>query len=451
MATLGIDGLVSGLDTTSLINQLMQAESGPQTLLKAKQTATTSLVTALQALNTKVSSLGDAATKAATASSWQVTKATSSATSVTATTSAGASAAALSFTVDKVATSQVSLASYDDLVAGLGGATTLTLRRPDGTTTEVAVGSSAADLAKNITGSGAGVSAAVVTANGTTRLQLTGKTPGEANAFELFAGKAEDVVDGQPALAATPLRAASDAAITLWAGTAGAQQVTSSTNTFADVLTGVSISVSTVEAAPVTLDVARDTAAVTSLASGLVGSLGVVLSEITSRTTATTTTDTDGRTVVSGGLFSGESSTRDLQQRLQQAASYPVDGISPSTVGIVVGRDGTFTFDQTTFEAALAADPAKVQKVVSGLAQRVADVATRTSDKVDGSLTLQIAGQQTLVSDMGDQIAGWDVRLALRRESLQRTYSALEVTLSGLQSQSSWLSSQLASLSTSSS
>lgn len=451
MAAMGVDGLVSGLQTTDLINQLMQVESAPQTLLKAKQTATTSMVSALQALNTKVSSLGDAATKAATASSWQVSKATSSAASVTATTSAGATAASLSFTVDKVATSQVSLVSYDDLVAGLGGATTLTVRRPDGTTTEVAVGESAADLAKNITASGAGVSATVVTANGTTRLQLTGTAPGAANAFELLAGKAADVAPGQSALTTTPLRAAGDAAVTLWAGTPGAQQVTSSTNTFADVLTGVSISVSAVEATPVTLTVARDTAAVTSLASGLVGSLGVVLSEITSRSAATTTTDTDGRTVVSGGLFAGESATRDLQQRLQQAASYPVDGISPSTVGIVVGRDGTFTFDQTKFEAALAADPAKVQKVVSGLAQRVADVATSTSDKVDGSLTLQIAGQQTLVSDMGDQIANWDVRLALRRESLQRTYSALEVTLSGLQSQSSWLSSQLASLSTSSS
>lgn len=450
MAAMGVDGLVSGLQTTDLINQLMQVESGPQTLLKAKQTSTTSLVSALQALNTKVSSLGDAATKAATASSWQVSKATSSAASVTATTSAGAAAASLSFTVDKVATSQVSVASYADLVGGLGGATTLTLRRPDGTTTEVAAGASAADLAKNISASGAGVSATVVTANGTTHLQLTGTAPGKANGFELFAGKAADVVVGQGALTPPPLRAAGDAQITLWPGTDGKQDVTSSSNTFADVLSGVSISVSAVETAPVTLTVARDSAAVTALASGLVGSLGVVLSEIASRTATSTTTGTDGRTVVSGGLFAGESATRDVQQRLQQAASYPVDGTSPSTVGIVVGRDGTFTFDQKIFDAALAADPAKVQKVISGLAQRVADVASSTSDKVDGSLTLQIAGQQTLVADMGDQIANWDVRLALRRESLQRTYSALEVTLSGLQSQSSWLSGQLASLPTSS-
>ena len=67
MASMGIDGMISGLNTTDLINQLMQAEAIPQTLLKTKQTNTTTLVTALQALNTKVSSLADAATTAAEA------------------------------------------------------------------------------------------------------------------------------------------------------------------------------------------------------------------------------------------------------------------------------------------------------------------------------------------------------------------------------------------------
>ena len=36
MGSMGIDGIVSGLDTTSLINSLMQVEAMPQTLLKQK-------------------------------------------------------------------------------------------------------------------------------------------------------------------------------------------------------------------------------------------------------------------------------------------------------------------------------------------------------------------------------------------------------------------------------
>ncbi|MBO9553073.1 flagellar filament capping protein FliD [Cellulomonas sp.] len=452
MAAMGIDGLVSGLNTTDLINQLMQVESAPQTLLKSKQTETTNLVTALQALNTKVSSLFDAATKAATATSWSATKATSSATSVTATTTTGAQPTELSFTVDKVARSQVSLTpAFTDLATLTGGASSLTFRKPDGTLTEVAVGADAAATARAITASGAGVNAVAVKVDGQTRLQLTSTSTGEAGGFELFAGTKAQVTGGTAtAVPLTHTRTAQDAAITLWSGSAAAQQVTSSTNTFSDVLANTSITVSAVETDPVTLTVKRDDAALQSLASGLVGSLGVVLSEITSRTATTTTKGDDGRTVISGGLFSGESGIRGLQQQLQSAASYPVGGVSPSTVGFVVGKDGTFTFDQAKFTAALTADPDKVQKVISGLAQRVADVAKKASDKVDGTLTLQITGQQAVVKDLGAQIDNWDIRLAQRREGLQATYSRLEVSLSNMQSQSSWLAGQLASLSSSS-
>lgn len=451
MASLGIDGLISGLDTTALINSLMSAESQPQTLLKSKQTSTTSMVSALQALNSKVASLADAAKKAATATSWGATKASSSATSVTASTTNVAQATSLSFTVDKVAQSQISLTgSFTDLTTLTGGASTVTIKKADGTLTEVAVGSDASALAKAISGSTAGVAAVAVTVNGTTRLQLTAKDTGAAAAFEVYAGTKAEVEGGTAtAIGLVASRTAQDAQVTLWPGTAAAQQATSKTNTFSDVLAGTSFTVSKVETDPVTLTVDRDAAALSALASGLVGSLGVVLSEITSRTATTSTKDADGNPVVTGGLFSGDSAVRALQQSVATAASYPVDGVSPSSVGITIGRDGTFTFDSAVFAAALDKDPAQVQKVVAGISQRVADVAKGASDSISGSLTQKITGQQSVVKDLNDQIEAWDTRLALRRESLQKTYSDLEVTLSGLKSQSSWLSSQLASLSSS--
>jgi flagellar hook-associated protein 2 len=448
MGSMGIDGLISGLDTTSLINSLMQAEAAPQTLLKAKQTSTTSMVSALQALNTKVASLAEAATKAATATSWGATKATASATSVTASTTNVAQATSLSFTVDQVAQSQISLTgAFTDLATLTGGASTVTLRSQDGTLTEVAVGTDAAAFAKAISGSTAGVSAVAVTIGGTSRLQLTGKDTGAAGAFEMFAGTKADVQAGTAtSITLPPSRAAQDAKVTLWAGTGAAQQASSKTNTFSDVLAGTSFTVSKVETEPVTLTVNRDTAALTSLASGLVGALGVVLSEIDSRTATTTTKDADGHTVVTGGMFSGDSGVRDLQSSVSSAVSYPINGISPSAVGITVGKDGTFTFDATVFAAALDKDPTQVQTVLSGIAQRVAVVTKAASDSISGSLTQKITGQQSVLKDLTDQIADWDTRLDLRRESLQTTYSNLEVTLSGLKSQSSWLSSQLASL-----
>lgn len=479
MAAFGIDGLVSGLKTSDLIAQLMQVEAAPQTLLKSKQTGVKSFVTGLQALNTKVASLAENAAKVAKPASWNAYAATSSATSVTAKAGETAQAGSVSFTVDAVAKAQVSVSNVtldnSTLVAGMPPS--VTVRGGDGTLVTVEPTSgSLQDIAKAINDAAeAGIKATVIRVSGgenpTYRLQFTGTTTGTAGSFEVFAGDGaaveaaqalkDDPVngDGGAALAAlrldgTSVTEATDAQITLWKGTAAEQTYTQSSNTFSGLLTGVDVTVSKVTAAdeqPVTVTVAQDTEALKKLASGLVGAMGVVLSEISSRTAITTTTNSDGTTSVTGGLFTGDSAVRTVQQQLVEAASYPVDGVSPSTVGFALGRDGTFTFDEAAFTAALAEAPAKVQAVISGLADRIATVATNASDKYEGSLTLKIQGQERLVKDMGTQIEDWDRRLAVRKEGLQRTYSALEVTLSNLQSQSSWLASQLSSLSASTS
>jgi flagellar hook-associated protein 2 len=102
--TTSVDGLVSGLDTTSLITQLMAAEKAPQDRLKAKQTEAKNLVKAYQSLNTKLASLRDAAAKLGDPAGWGTMKATSSAPTVaTATTSSGALGGSLSFTVTQLA------------------------------------------------------------------------------------------------------------------------------------------------------------------------------------------------------------------------------------------------------------------------------------------------------------------------------------------------------------
>ncbi len=448
MATLGIDGLISGLKTTDLINQLMLAEAGPQRLLTQKQSSTTSLVTALQALNAKISSLGDAAKTAVKPESWAAVQATSSHPSVTATAAAGAQPSTLSFTVSQVAQSQSSLVT---LPAGYDTATpAFTISQGGVDTVVTAASSEIGDIVAAFNASGTGVKAAAVNV-GTSdapqyRLQLTGVETGAGKAFSLSIATGADG-SGTQAVALNTVRAAQDARLTLWAGTDFEQPVSSSTNTFSGLMSGVDVTVTQVEAEPVSLTVARDDEAITQLATNLMGALGVVLSEISSRTSSTISTSEDGRTVVTGGLFSGDSAVRGLQQQVQSAMAHPVDGVSPSTVGISINaKTGQFDFDEEKFAAALAADPAQVEKVVAGLSARVADVATSASDKYDGSLTLKIQSHEGMVKNLGEQIASWDVRLASRREGLQKTYAALEVALSNLQSQSSWLSSQISSL-----
>ena len=468
MASMGIDGIVSGLDTTSLIKSLMQVEAMPQTLLKSKVSTAQTFISALQGLNSKVASLGDAARAAAKPASWQAVTATSSSTTATATTTPAAGASSLSFTVDTLATAQTSVSRPVRALADLFGDTTVdppvpgtvpgsvTLRTgatgaETFTTVDLGAVTALAGLAGAINKAGAGITASVVKVSDTeSRLQLTSTATGTPGAFDLYSGAVTAADAGSATLVMSrdaAITKPSDARITLWKGTTAEQAVTSPTNTFAGVLTGVSVTVSAVEPTPVSLTVARDDAALKKLASNVVGALGVVLSDVKSRTAATTTTSSDGRSVVTGGVLSGDSATRGVQQALLSAATAPVDGTSPSEVGMVLGRDGTVTFDDAKFTAAMAADPAKVQRVVSGVAARLEATTKSISDPIDGTLTLKIKNQQSVSRNLSEQVTDWDRRLELRREGLQKTYSALEVGLSGLQAQSTWLAGQLSSLS----
>ena len=112
-------------------------------------------------------------------------------------------------------------------------------------------------------------------------------------------------------------------------------------------------------------------------------------------------------------------------------------------------RHGTIEFAPEKFAAALAADPAKVEAAIAGLAERVAAVAVTQSDKYSGVVTAKITGQESLAKNLTLQVEDWDQRLASRESTLKRVYSALEVRMSAMNAQMTWLTSQIASLPTS--
>jgi flagellar hook-associated protein 2 len=412
---IGIDGLISGLNTTEVIDKLIAAEGNQRTLLSSKKSSLQSLATALQSLNVKVASLATASAAALKPDSWQATSATSSAKSVTATTTTGAQPSTVTMTVDALAASQSTLytlpADYTDTKPSF----TLTLGGE--ATTITALSTNIGDIVAAFNAEGSGVTATAVNvgtpAAPSYKLQLTGTQSGAANTFGVTAGNAA----GGSALTSQELRAAADAQITLWPGSAGATTVKSASNTFQGVLTGVSLTVSEKTPADETVTV-----------------------------TTSSATASDGSALVTGGLFSGNSTIRGLQQTLLAAGSAEIGGQSSASVGIVLGKDGTFTFDSAAFASAYAADPAGVQKVVQDIAGRLETAATTASDATEGTLTAQITANKSEVDDLTDRIAGWDDRLASRRAALVKTYAAMEVAMSKMQSTSNFLTQQLAQL-----
>jgi flagellar hook-associated protein 2 len=436
---LAVDGLSSNLDTTALINSLMQLEAIPQNLLKNRVSGTQSAISALQQLNAKIASLATLAQDTAKPAALDLFTAKTDSGGVTTTITSGASAASLSFVVDKVAKTQVTVT--DALTAWPD--TAITITGPKGAVEITAASTSLDDLVTAINSAGAGVSALKVAAgtNGAGdpqyRLQLTSGTSGLAGGFS---------VSGT-AVATTEVTAAQDARIKLWAGTAAEQSITSSTNSFSNVLPGVGVTVSTASADPVKLTVARDLDMSSKVGAGFVSALNEAFAIISTKSVVTTSTGPDGKPRMNGGPFTGDSTVRRINQSLISAASMPVDGRSPSEIGISVTKTGVLEFNAEKFKAALTENPEKVASVMQELATRVGAAATQASDKFDGLLTSKITGQESLVKNMNTQISEWDGRLTSRRASLERTFVAMEVRLSAINSQSAWLTTQLSSLS----
>ena len=453
---ISLDGLSSGLDTTSLITQLMTAEAAPQNLLKTQVTTSNTVISALQGLNTRMATLADSAAAAAKVGSLDLHSATSSSTTLTVAVSTGARAGDLQVVVSALAQSQVGVSAA---MAAWPSPSTITIVGHSDTPLEITPSSNSLDdVALAINGSTAGVTATKVASgvdssgNKLYRLQFSSKTSGVDSSFRIYQGAAADRSEANDVLMASGsamIKTAQNARVTLWKGTSAEQVITSATNTFTDLLPGVSVTASAVFADPVTIAVTRDDTKICAVVKGLVDSISSAFVLIAAQTAVSTTTDASGKSTTSAGVFAGDSNIRDIRQKTLDAASAPINGHSPSEYGIVLTRIGTITFDPDKFAAALLADPTTVMAAVQTIASRIAMIATAASDKYGGTLTNQITGDQGQVKSLGDQISAWDVRLASRKSTLQRTYSAMEVLLSNMKAQSAALTSQLSAFSTS--
>lgn len=465
MAT--IDGLSSGLDTTSIINSLMQLERIPQQRLQTKQAAVESSLASLRTLATKFLSTMTAAEKLGASlpgapvanppkpSDWQLTTATSSdKTRAAASAVTGAPAGSLTFNVAQLATAASHLstgtwAATTDAVATdpvTGTAhTSLQLSKGGGApvTVDTGDGSLAATVAA-INKAGAGVTASAVQVQpGEYRLQLSSTTTGAASTVSLT------TPDGTP-VGLSDVVTGRDAQIVL-----GGVTITRPSNTMTDLLEGVTLTLSKADAKdangafvdpPVTVTVKRDDEGVASRVQALVDAVNAARGEAKSLTALDPVTKAKGR------LY-GDSTTRGLVDLVRTTVSQGT--AEQSAVGVTVSRDGTVVLDKAKLLAALAADPAAVEAALGkdGLAGRLhalSDTASRVETAVGGAglITSAIKGRESQIASLKTNIASWDSRLSLKQITLERQYTALETALGKAKSQGQWLSGQLANLPT---
>jgi flagellar hook-associated protein 2 len=429
-----IDGMISGMDTTSLIRQLMQLERQPVVRLQASKAAIDAKVTAYQALNTRFSAIGDAAKALATATGWQATTATSSKPeAITVTSSPTAMSGSLTVQVEALASTHT-LAT--DAVDGLDGQLA-----PPGSTLSLRVGGADHDIdlgdgtmqaaVTAINAAEAGVKAtAVQVSPGQYRLMLTSASSGAAGQIEVLADPIGLTTEVSPAI---------DARLSL----GGGFEITSSTNTFTDVIPGLTITAKAVSADPITIDVGTDHEAIADKVEKLVEALNDALKHVKTQSAYNAESN-------KAGVLTGDSTARRLQQSVLSAIS---GGGTMADLGIELTRDGTVKLDKERFVAAHQADPAGVAErftstggVVDGFAKRLEAVATSATHSTTGLLTTVIEGRKSAARQLERQIDSWEPRLARREAALRRQFAGLEGALGNLQSQSNWLAGQLAGM-----
>lgn len=477
---MSVDGLASGMNTSEIINQLMQVEALPQTALKKKVTAQNQAVAAYQGVNTKLAALTTAAKALGSGDGWSSIKASSTSDAAVATTTSAASPGSLTFKVDRLAAAHtvtfkaqtVSSLTDENTSPAISGPGFTVLLADGSTTTATPTNRSLQAVVNSInaTPNAAYKAHAVQISPGQYTLQLTATATGLAAAFDENQLATSGIDLGQ-AYVTSPGR---DAQITVGTGP-DAYPVTSASNTFADVVSGMSVTVTKESATPVTITTVVDKDGIADKAQALVDAANAALKEI-----RTATANKSGSTAA--GVLVADPTLRALSQEILSAIGTGAGSLgSLAAVGISLERGGTVKFDRQKFLDAYAADPAGTKKYfdsydevphvnakaadfdpgwddANGLARKLETIGLKATDGLslptdpvganrEGTVAGLINRRNESIRQLNVQVAAWDTRLETRRASLQRQYSALEVALGKLKEQQSWLGGQLAGLS----
>ncbi len=300
---------------------------------------------------------------------------------------------------------------------------------------------------------GLGYGAVAVNTGSGYRLQLTANTTGASATVgidqTMFSG-----LSGTPGVDMfSTLTEAQDAEITF--SGVNPYSITSESNTFKDIMPGVSFTVSKITTDPVTISSTKDTAKVADSVESMITDLNTLFARIKQGTGS----DVEAGTT---GLLAGSSAPRRAASELQRALLDPVSEgsiVSAGFAGISLESDGTIAFDRAAFTAAYEADPDGMQRLFvapdgegdanPGILDRISTVSKNASAFGTGYLATAKEAKDNQALTYNRQVDAYEVRLERRQAALQRQYAALEVALGSLNNQSSWLVSQLGSLSTS--
>jgi len=446
-------GIGSGLDIESLVSQLVAAEGQPainrldtqEAKLQANLSAFGSLKSALSNFQTAVQSLQ-------TDSSFQGRKASSSNNELfTASASTQATQGQYDIEIEQLAQAAKLTSNSGDFaeasdVVGTGtltinfGSESFSLTIDDSNNTLAGIRSAINNAEDN-----PGVTATIVSSDNGPRLVLSSDNLGSSNAITTVATD-NDAGDGNDLARLNALEnnvnseAAKDAVIYV-----DGQKVTRNSNSFSDVIDGVTLSLAKAEVGTVEkLTISRDESATKTKINSFIKAYNAL---------ATTTGQLSSYNADTGaaGQLLGDSTLRSVQSQIRQAITSSVSGLDFGTlaeIGITTDENNNLVLDEEKLDQVLATDYASV----SGLFSSETGVANKLNTILEGFvgteglLNTRTDGIESSIGRIDDQRE----QLAVRLESVEARYraqfSAMDILVGQLQGIGDFLTQQLASL-----
>jgi len=443
VAPLSVSGLISGLDSATLVQQLMALERQPIRDLQARISLAERQRDAYQDINTKLLALKTAAEALAGVTATGEKTVTSSASdAMTGTATASAVEGAYTFRVIQLA--QSSQVGSDGQAAAFtfsgAGSIDIDIDGVFAGSAVVAAGATLQDAADAVNALGIDAAASVLFDGTDYRLLVTSKISGALGQLT--------VTDTTGDLSFSDITAGQDAEIRL--GTTTPLTITSADNTFTGVIAGVTFTVFQETAPADTVTVTVGPAVTESDMAEGVKAFVEAYNAVVDRIDELYTYDAEGERAA---LLQSDTTLRFIKSDLSRFVIDPVAGLpNPLNmlfqIGITLDGQGVLQLDESVLDTQLQADLAGVQALfedaADGISGRFSTRLDYITKPTDGQISFSIDRLDQQITGYEDQIERLDELLNLKEQRLRAEFVAMEMALATLQAQSSFFLQQLA-------
>jgi len=434
-----VDGIVSGINTTELINKLMEVARGPITQMANQTVSLTNKKIKFQELNTLLGTFQTALKAVDTESEFAAFSSSSSQTAISTTVTGATTPGSHQVSVSSVAQTNIwgstGFATADTVLRdgavriqiGTGTLTNITVDSASGTNT-------LSGLASHINDNVSGVNAWVMNTGDAVKpyqLMVESADTGTVKALTITVNQTGALGAD---LAVSSIRAATDAELTV-----DSVAITSASNAVTDVLPGLTLNVTNTTTGTATMTISRDTSAMADKVEAVVDAYNALDTFFDSQTGTAT-----------GALLSGDSTLRSIQNKLQAqlSADYTSGDLAGiRSVGLESDKAGALSFNSTTFTSAATGSFSDMLAVLTGddgLFGKLLDKVDIVVDTTDGVLNARITSMEDQVTDLQERIEKAEVRMEQYEDMLVQQFANMEILMGKYDATKKYLEQQIA-------